>query len=143
MDIKKARARIENDIDELTLFDDDLMSRVFEANIKATTLLLKIILEREDIKVLSVSGQEEIKSPIVGGRNVKLDILAEDNAGTKFNVEVQRNTEGSHVRKARFHSSVLDSRMLGEKEKFKELKDSYVIFIWNMINLEHKSRYII
>lgn len=129
MDIKKNRGRIEKNIDELTLFDDDLMSRVFDGNIEATTLLLRIILKREDIRVLSVIGQEELKSPIVGGRNIKLDILAEDEKGIRFNVEVQRNTEGSHVRRARFHSSVLDSGMLQEKEKFKELKDTYVIFI--------------
>lgn len=42
---------------------------------------------------------------------------------------MQRNREGSHVKRARFHSSMLDSRMLRENQKFKELKDSYVIFI--------------
>lgn len=34
-------------IDELTLFDDDLMSRVFDKNIEATELLLRIILKRK------------------------------------------------------------------------------------------------
>ena len=36
-------------IDDLNLFDDDLMSKVFDGNIEATELLLKIILERDDI----------------------------------------------------------------------------------------------
>lgn len=35
-----------------------------------------------------------------------------------------------HLRRARFHSSMLDSRMLNEGQEFKELKDSYVIFIY-------------
>lgn len=38
--------RINKLIDGLTLFDDDLMSRVFDKNIEATELLLRIILER-------------------------------------------------------------------------------------------------
>ena len=46
-----------------------------------------------------------------------------------MNVEVQRNRKGSHVRRARFHSSMLDSRMLKKNEKFRNLKDFYVIFI--------------
>lgn len=123
------RQRVEKIIDDMTLFDDDLMSRVFDKNIEATELLLKIVLERDDIKVIKVDGQEELKNPVVGGRNIKLDIIAEDKDGVRFNVEVQRSTEGSHPRRARFHSSALDSRLLKENEAFKDLKDSYVIFI--------------
>lgn len=42
-------------IANLTLLDDDLMSKVFDKNIPATELLLKIILQRDDIKVSSQS----------------------------------------------------------------------------------------
>ena len=45
-------------VNELTLFDDDLMSRVFDKNIKATELLLRIILGKK-VKVISVTGQNE------------------------------------------------------------------------------------
>ena len=116
-------------IDDLTLFDDDLMSKVFDGNIEATELLLKIILERKDIKVLRVKGQVEMKSPYTDGRSIRLDIHAIDKKGVEFDVEVQRNEEGSHVRRARFNGSMMDSRMLKKKQEFKELKDAYVIFI--------------
>ena len=36
------------------LMDDDFMSKVFDKNIEATQLLLNIILERKDIKVVSL-----------------------------------------------------------------------------------------
>lgn len=52
--------RINKIIDELTLFDDDLMSRVFDKNIEATEYVLQIILGRK-IKVVSVKGQENFK----------------------------------------------------------------------------------
>lgn len=123
------KTQIEKAIDELTLFDDDLMSKVFDENIEATKLLLNIILERNDIEIVWVKGQEELKSPIVGGRTVKLDIRAILGDARQIDIEVQRNKTGAHVRRARFHSSMLDSRMLREKQKFEELKDSYVIFI--------------
>ena len=121
--------RINKLIDGLTLFDDDLMSRVFDKNIEATELLLRIILERK-IKVISVIGQEEMKSAAVGGRNITLDVHALDENGEKMDIEVQGNSEGAHIRRARYHSSVLDSRMLKEGQEFKEIKDSYVIFIY-------------
>ena len=53
-------------IDDMTLFDDDLMSKVFDGNTEATELLLSIILERDDIKVLRVKGQVDMRSPYVG-----------------------------------------------------------------------------
>lgn len=79
--------------------------------------------------MISVVGQRELENPIVNGRNIRLDIAAQDRTGRCFDVEVQRNSEGAHFRRARFHSSMLDVRMLKEKQKFKELRDSYVIFI--------------
>ena len=116
-------------IDDLTLFDDDLMSKVFDGNTEATELLLRIILERDDIKVLRVKGQVDMKSPYPGGRSIRIDIHAVDSKGVEFDVEVQRNEEGAHVRRARFNGSMMDSRMLKKKQEFKELKDAYVIFI--------------
>lgn len=124
-----ARAELGRLIDCLTLFDDELFSKVFDENIEATTLLLQIILEREDVEVLSVKGQEELKSPIYGGRTIRLDVRAKFADGTHVNIEVQRNTEGSHIRRARYHSSNLDVRMLKKGHDFQTLKDSYVIFI--------------
>lgn len=124
-----ARAELERLIDGLTLFDDELFSKVFDENIEATTLLLQIILERQDLVVLSVKGQEELKSPIYGGRTITLDVRAKFADGTHVNIEVQRNTEGSHIRRARYHSSNLDVRMLKKGQDFETLKDSYVIFI--------------
>ena len=139
--------RINKLIDGLTLFDDDLMSRVFDKNIEATELLLRIILERK-IKVISVIGQEEMKSAAVGGRNITLDVHALDESGEKMDIEVQGNSEGAHIRRARYHSSVLDSRMLKEGQEFKEIKDSYVIFIYKRdkfqegLPLYHIDRYV-
>lgn len=45
------------------------------------------------------------------------------------NVEVQRANEGASDKRARFHSANLDVRMLKKNEDFKQLKDSYMIFI--------------
>ena len=121
--------RINKIIDELTLFDDDLMSRVFDKNIEATEYVLQIILGRK-IKVVSVKGQENFKNPVTNGRNITLDVHAEEEDGQEIDIEVQGGAEGAHIRRARFHSSMTDARMLKKKQKFRDLKDSYVIFIY-------------
>lgn len=134
-------------VNELTLFDDDLMSRVFDKNIKATELLLRIILGKK-VKVISVTGQNEMKNHQVGGRNITLDVDAMDENGEEIDIEVQGNSEGAHVRRARYHSSMVDSRMLKEGQAFRELKDFYVIFIYKHdkfrkgLPLYHVERYV-
>lgn len=75
-------------VNELTLFDDDLMSRVFDKNIKATELLLRIILGKK-VKVISVTGQNEMKNHQVGGRNITLDVGAMDENGEEIDIEVR------------------------------------------------------
>lgn len=112
-----------------TLLDDDFMTIVFDRNIEATELVLNIILERNDMKVIEVVAQREYKNPVTGGRSITLDIYAEDSDGKVYDIEVQNEDAGADVHRARFHSSMLDAKMLNKKQKFKEIHDSYVIFI--------------
>ena len=123
------KARVRKLVQNMNLFDDDLMSRVFDQNIPATEYLLKTILQRDDLHVLSVVGQHELKNGNPEGRNVRLDIHAALDNGEEFDVEVQRRDDGADYHRARFNSSMLDARMLKSNEEFESLKDSYVIFI--------------
>lgn len=116
-------------IDDLSLFDDDFMSVVFDRNTEATEFLLNIILERDDMEVVEVVGQREYKNPVIGGRSICIDIYAKDSKGKIYDIEVQNANEGADVHRARFNSSMIDTRMLKESQKFRELHESYVIFI--------------
>jgi hypothetical protein len=116
-------------IAELSLLDDNLMTLVFDRNIEATELLLNVILQRNDLKVLEVVGQREYKNPMSGGRSITIDIYAVDGNDKVYDVEVQHAPEGADPHRARFHSSMVDTKMLKAGQKFKEIHDSYVIFI--------------
>ena len=139
--------RVNKLVDDMTLFDDDLMSHVFDKNIEATELLLRIILE-EDIKVIRVDGQDELKNPLVDGRNITLDVHAVDSRGKEIDIEVQGDAKGAIVKRARFHSSMVDVRMLKASQDFKKLRDSYVIFIYKKdkfkkgLPIYHIDRYV-
>lgn len=109
------------------LLDDDFLGIVFNSDIEATELVLNIILDRNDLSVTSVVGQRELKKPI--GRSVRLDIHAVDSKGKQYDVEVQRADKGASAQRARFNSSMMDTRMLKPGDEYSELADSYVIFI--------------
>ena len=119
---------VEAIIDDMCLMDDDLMSRVFDENIEATQILIKTILQ-EEVDVVESKGQWDIKNPLADGRGIRLDVFARDSKGNYFDCEVQRKDDGADPRRARFNSSMLDTRMLKKNQSMKELKDSYVIFI--------------
>ena len=123
------RETINKLIDELTLFDDDFMRRVFDKNREAVELVLNIILNKR-LHILSVKAQYNMNSRIVDGHNITLDVHAVDEVRNEMDIEVQCASDGAHERRARYHSSLMDSGMLKKGQDFKELKDSYIIFIY-------------
>ena len=52
---------VEQIIDDMRLFDDDLMSMVFDKNKEAAELLLRIILKQDDIQEESVVGSANLR----------------------------------------------------------------------------------
>lgn len=112
---------------ELRLMDDDFFSEALDGKIEAVEYILNTILERDDIKVKSTKAQVEYKSATK--RSIILDIQAEDANGKIMDIEIQRSDRGSGVKRARFHSSMIDRMLLSKGEDFEDLVDTYVIFI--------------
>ena len=110
----------------LRLLDDDFMQKVFEDK-ACTEFLLQIILNRTDLKVLRVNGQQDIKN--LQGRSIRLDILAVDADNRVYNIEIQRSDKGAGVKRARYNSSLIDANVTEPGEKYENLCESYVIFI--------------
>ncbi|HIS62080.1 MAG TPA: Rpn family recombination-promoting nuclease/putative transposase [Candidatus Scybalomonas excrementigallinarum] len=109
------------------LMDDDFMSKCFEDNIECTELVVQIVLERQDLKIEQVHAQHQIKN--LQGRSIILDIYAMDSTGKRYNIEIQRADKGAVTKRARYHSSVIDSNTIMAKEEYDQLPETYVIFI--------------
>ena len=114
-------------IQRMRLMDDDFMTVVFSGDNRLTELLLSILLGRNDLRVKSSMTQRERRN--LFGRSVRLDIVAEDEEGKVYNVEIQRADEGASPRRARYHAAMLDSHMLKKGDAFSELPETYIIFI--------------
>ena len=109
------------------LLDDTFFSQCFDGNTECTELILRIILDMSDLKVLRTNTQRSVKNLML--HEARLDAYAEDSRGNAYDIEVQRSDTGAERRRARFYSSMLDSRMLRKGEKYRSIPDSYVIFI--------------
>ena len=114
-------------IADITLMNNCFMNKVFASDVKSTQLLLRIILNNDKIKVKTVNTQQFIQN--LYGHSAQLDILATDENGRRFNVEVQNRSSGAAARRARYHLSLLDAHSLPKGEVYQKLPDNYVIFI--------------
>lgn len=75
----------------------------------------------------SVKTQRRLKNLL--GRDICLDIDADDETGKEYNVEIQRADNGADRKRARYHSSILDAHLLQPGDDFGDLPETFVIFI--------------
>ena len=79
-----------------------------------------------------VSGDVKIQ-----GRSVRLDILAVDELGRVYNIEIQRSDQGATVKRARYNSSLLDANITEPGDDYNGLNETYIIFITENDVLKH------
>lgn len=114
-------------LEQFRLMDDDFFSEALDEKNEAVGYILNTILGRNDLVVTSTKAQVEYKSAVK--RSIRLDIKAVDADGEVADIEIQRADRGSGVRRARYHSSMIDRTLLSKNEDFEDLPDTYVIFI--------------
>ena len=109
------------------LMDDDFLTKCFEGNTECIELVLRIVLDMSDLNVLDVRTQVFVENLL--NRSVRLDVLATDSAGRKFNIEIQRADKGAGRKRARYNSSMMDANLMKKGEDFNNLPETYVVFI--------------
>ena len=127
----KLERRHREDLERLKRFrpmDDTFMRGLFKDDIPLAQLVLRIITGMPDLTLLTCETQADMKR-VTGARSICLDAYATDSRGRKYDIEVQRADSGADPHRARYHSSVMDVENLDEKQDYRELPDTYVIFI--------------
>ncbi len=124
--------RLQEYLEMACLFSDKYF-KIFLQNqtYKPAQFILRTILKNPFLVVQNITVQKVISN--IGGREVQLDFyceqIEEDGKIIKrINVEIQRQSGGAIPKRARFHSSSLDSASLKENDPFKALTENYVIF---------------
>lgn len=127
---EKMDQKYQEDLERLKnfrLFDDDFFTKCFDEDTEYIELVLQIVLDKPDLKVEDVRTQVFVENLL--NRSVKLDVLATDSTGYKYNIEIQRADKGAGKKRARYNSSMMDANLLKKGEDFEKLPETYVIFI--------------
>ena len=128
---QKRERRHQEDLRRLRNFrpiDDTFMRGLFKENLPLAQFVLRIITGKPDLVLTTCETQADMKR-VTGARSICLDAYATDSTGKKYDIEVQRADNGADPHRARYHSSVMDVENLDEKQDYRELPDTYVIFI--------------
>lgn len=121
-----AKEKFLQKIKSLNLFNDTFVSVVFK-NKGACLHLIRELMHNPTLKIIEIRTQNDIPQLISHG--VRLDILAEDEQGTIYEIEIQRVEEIAPARRMRFYSSVIDSELLRKGVKYDQLPEVYLFYI--------------
>ena len=108
--------------------DDDFLRCLLRDNIPLAEFVLRIITGKKDLMITECETQRDMKR-LAGARSICLDAYGTDSDGKKYDLEIQKAGDGADPHRARYHSSVLDVENLHSGQEFKELPDTYTIFI--------------
>lgn len=114
-------------IKKFRLIDDTFFAVCLDNDNVLAELILRTLLEKDDLQVLEAKTQYSIKG--LGGHSAILDALAIDALGQLYNIEVQRSDKGAVPQRARYYGGLIDTNFFPKGEKYKNLPETYVIFI--------------
>ena len=110
----------------LRLLDDIFMQACFQSDPRCVERILRVILGM-DLRARRVALQKSLKN--LHGRSVVMDVLAVDERGKLYNIEVQTGLPGANARRSRFHLSMMDANVKRPGRHCERLPDTFSIFI--------------
>lgn len=114
-------------IQEMCYFDDDFMTKCFEDFNEGVELVLRIIMNDDELVVEKAHTQVGIKN--LHGRSMRMDVTAVDRAAKQYDVKTQRAFLGAKPKRARYNSSIMDANAILPGDDTEYLPETYVIFI--------------
>lgn len=109
-----------------TIANNFIFYKIMRHNPDVCKELLERLLEIE-IDHIDMRGEETIETDF-GSKGIRLDVYAKNNTQA-FNLEMQASDSKELPERARYYQGCMDVDILQSSQKYKELKDSYVIFI--------------
>ena len=113
-------------INSLNLMDDTFFAAVME-DVDVCTYVLRIITGIKSLRVISSKAQYQIRNLV--SHSVILDIIAEDDKGRVYNIEVQKSDRDHHPKRIRYYQANVDISFLNNGCKYEDSPESYFIFI--------------
>ena len=112
--------------EKATIANNFIFYKVMRHNPDVCKELLEILLEME-IDHIDMRGEETVEIDF-GSKGIRLDIYAK-NTLQVFNIELQATDTKELSERSRYYQGSIDVDCLKSGQKYKDLNDSYVIFI--------------
>ena len=112
--------------EKATIANNFIFYKVMRNNPDVCKELLEILLEIE-IDHIEIRSEETVEIDF-GSKGIRLDVYAK-NASQAFNMEMQATDTKELPERARYYQGSIDVDCLKSGQIYKDLKDSYVIFI--------------
>lgn len=113
-------------IKTMNLFHNTFISVVFKDE-GACLHLIRVLMNNPTLKILQFRTQNSIPQLISHG--AQLDVIAEDENGKIYEIEVQRLEEPAPARRMRFYASVIDSELLRKGVDYSQLPEVYLFYL--------------
>ena len=114
-------------IEDINLSNDLVFSEVMRQpeNVKP---FLEAVLEKKIADITYIERQQDMKDGI-NLHGIRLDVALADADETRYDIEMQTGHAYDLERRIRFYQSSIDRRTLEPAESYRQLKESYIIFI--------------
>lgn len=112
-------------LSQLPLSDDFMFSEVMRQG-EVCQLFLEALLEKDIARIEYIRKQEDLTDDFIG-HGIRLDVYLNDEAGTRYDIEMQKTNRHNLERRIRYYQSGIDRRALEKGIDYEELPESYVI----------------
>ena len=111
----------------LNLSDDFLFAKVMEDETVLRPVIEKILGIR--IRNMTIVQSQRVIDIEPDSKGIRLDIMADDEKGSRYNVEIQKKNEYNIGRRSRYYHSMMDLDLLEKGGKYNDLQKNVVIFL--------------
>lgn len=113
--------------DELTIIDDYMFCTVME-DTQLCKELLAMVLKNKIGKIVKLSMQKPLKTQIAS-KGVRLDIILEDEHGTRYDVEMQTTDQRNLPKRMRYYQCAIDNSAINKGGDYNDLPNTFIIFL--------------
>ena len=116
------------DYEELRFNDDFMFCKILQENEDLCKELTELVIGRKIGTIVKSERQKSIEIT-ADGHGVRFDVYFEDDEKTVYDIEMQRSDTLELPLKSRYYQGMMDLDYLEKGKKYKDLPDSYIIFL--------------
>ncbi len=113
--------------EELTIANDFMFCKIFQKP-ELCKQALECILQKK-LKEITCTNAQQVVDTTIDGKSIRLDIMAVDEKGVVYDIEMQCADTKELPQRSRFYRSMIDQDLLDKGQRYFELSNSIVIFV--------------